>query len=196
MFQIARSRQRRSRIIDKQINFVLLIVSIGQSLGHSLAAKSSQPGAHKAAKFSQLGFPGAHGSAKSNQPGRQGQPDWANWGQIEPPDARRNPPGRTVDRPADGATASNCQDRQVVRTGIEQRSVTVQNHYACETTPTQPRRGRRRAAAALWLRRAPPSKLAPRDPYLNIFGRFQTFWTFRTFSNILVRFLEFLRCPG
>ena len=32
-------------------------------------------------------------------------------------------------------------------------------------------------------RRAPPSKLAPRDPYLKIFGRFRTFWPFRTFSS-------------
>ena len=67
--QSARSRQHRSRIVEKQIDFFLLIVSIGQSL---------------AAKSSQLGRPGAHRAAKSSQPGQQGQPDRAKRGQIEP----------------------------------------------------------------------------------------------------------------
>ena len=36
MFQSARSRQHRSRIVDKQIDFFLLIVSMGRSLGNQI----------------------------------------------------------------------------------------------------------------------------------------------------------------
>ena len=73
-FQSARSRQHRSRIVDKQIDFFLLIVSIGQSL-----ASQGEPGAPRA--------------SKASQPERPGHPDRAIRGQIEPARASQKRPG-------------------------------------------------------------------------------------------------------
>ena len=99
-FQSARSRQHRSRIVDKQIDFCL-------------ANYSCRWGTRWAAKSSQLGRPGAHRAAKSSQRESQGQPDRAIRGQIDParapgaarssqsrPDrASQGEPGRSAGRP-------------------------------------------------------------------------------------------------
>ena len=75
-FQSARSRQHRSRIVEKQIDFFLLIVSMGQSL-------ASQ------------GEPGTPWASKASQPERPGHPDRAARGHIEPARASQKRPGST-----------------------------------------------------------------------------------------------------
>ena len=74
-FQSTRSRQHRSRIVDKQIDFFLLIVSMGQSL-------ASQ------------GEPGTPWASKASQPERPGHPDRVIRGQFEPARASQERPER------------------------------------------------------------------------------------------------------
>ena len=73
-FQSARSRQHRSRIVDKQIDFFLLIVSMGQSL-----ASQGEPGAPRA--------------PKASHPERPGHPARAIRGQLAPARASQKRPG-------------------------------------------------------------------------------------------------------
>ena len=89
--QSERGRQRRGRSSISK-SFFLLIAS----LGHSLAAKSSQSGR-----------PGATRAGKSSQPGRPEQPDRARRSQIEPARASQERPEHP-NRASQGA----C-DRQV-----------------------------------------------------------------------------------
>ena len=89
--QSARSRQHRSMIVDKQIDFFWLIVSMGHSLGRQI-----EP----------VGRPGPHKAAKSTQQGCQEQADRAISGQIDParaPGAARSRQLRP-DRASQGVT--------------------------------------------------------------------------------------------
>ncbi len=82
-FQSARSRQHRSRIVEKQIDFFFLIASMGQSL-------ASQ------------GEPRAPWASKASQPESPGHPDRAARGRIEPARASQKRPGPT-NRASQGA---------------------------------------------------------------------------------------------
>ena len=103
--QSARSRQHRSMIVDKQIDFFWLIVSMGHSLGSQIEPVG-RPGPHKAAKSTQQGCQEQADRAIRGQMDPARAPGAARSSQLRPDRASQGGPGRLAGRPADCANAS------------------------------------------------------------------------------------------
>ena len=104
--QSARSRQHRSMIVDKQIDFFWLIVSMGHSLGSQIEPVG-RPGPHKAAKSTQQGCQEQADRAIRGQMDPARAPGAARSSQLRPDRASQGGPGRLAGRPADCATPSS-----------------------------------------------------------------------------------------
>ena len=102
--QSARSRQHRSMIVDKQIDFFWLIVSMGHSLGSQIEPVG-RPGPHKAAKSTQQGCQEQADRAIRGQMDPARAPGAARSSQLRPDRASQGGPGRLAGRPADCASA-------------------------------------------------------------------------------------------
>ena len=103
--QSARSRQHRSMIVDKQIDFFWLIVSMGHSLGSQIEPVG-RPGPHKAAKSTQQGCQEQADRAIRGQMDPARAPGAARSSQLRPDRASQGGPGRLAGRPADRANPS------------------------------------------------------------------------------------------
>ena len=104
--QSARSRQHRSMIVDKQIDFFWLIVSMGHSLGSQIEPVG-RPGPHKAAKSTQQGCQEQADRAIRGQMDPARAPGAARSSQLRPDRASQGGPGRLAGRPADCASPSS-----------------------------------------------------------------------------------------
>ena len=104
-FQSVQGRQHRSRIVDKQIDFFLLIVSMGHSLGSQIEPVG-RPGPHKAAKSTQQGCQEQADRAIRGQMDTARAPGAARSSQLRPDRASQGGPGRLAGRPADRANPS------------------------------------------------------------------------------------------
>ena len=129
-FQSARSRQHRSSRRQAE-SFFLLIVSMGQSLGHSLATKSTQPGRPAVEKLNVFRFSATSlgGQERLEQPNRASQ--GAQESQIEP--AR---PPKTSPR-ASRATPKRPESAQERPKGTPERPKSAQKTF--ESTPRSPK---------------------------------------------------------
>ena len=104
--QSARSRQHRSMIVDKQIDFFWLIVSMGHSLGSQIEPVG-RPGPHKAAKSTQQGCQEQADRAIRGQMDPARAPGAARSSQLRPDRASQGGPGRLAGRPAACASPSS-----------------------------------------------------------------------------------------
>ena len=93
-------------IVDKQIDFFWLIVSMGHSLGSQIEPVG-RPGPHKAAKSTQQGCQEQADRAIRGQMDPARAPEAARSSQLRPDRASQGGPGRLAGRPADCATASS-----------------------------------------------------------------------------------------
>ena len=91
-------------IVDKQIDFFWLIVSMGHSLGSQIEPVG-RPGPHKAAKSTQQGCQEQADRAIRGQMDPARAPGAARSSQLRPDRASQGGPGRLAGRPADCATA-------------------------------------------------------------------------------------------
>ena len=113
--QSARSRQHRSMIVDKQIDFFWLIVSMGHSLGSQIEPVG-RPGPHKAAKSTQQGCQEQADRAIRGQMDPARAPGAARSSQLRPDRASQGGPGRLAGRQAERQVGhpGQMQDRQLI----------------------------------------------------------------------------------
>ena len=94
-------------IVDKQIDFFWLIVSMGHSLGRQIEPVG-RPGPHKAAKSTQQGCQEQADRAIRGQMDPARAPGAARSSQLRPDRASQGGPGRLAGRPADCASPSSA----------------------------------------------------------------------------------------